>query len=60
MTAQSRPREGPSCEVEMKMEMKDDGVVMKANMSVVWKLKLGWEGESTTRRCGGGSWDEVL
>ena len=32
--AQSRPTEGPLYEVEMK----DDGVMEKANMSVMWKL----------------------
>ena len=41
MTAQSRPRKGPSCEVEMKMEIKDDGVVMKARNPQTYKIKGG-------------------
>ena len=38
----------------------DDGVVKKANMSVVIKVELDWEEESATRRCESGNREELL
>ena len=43
----------------MKMGM-DDVVVVKANMSVVWKLELVWEEERATGGCENGSREDLL